>query len=165
MEAGRMDGRRDSLNRFLVEVFNEILKTEELCLAEEGMDLTLRELHLIEEVCRAVDLGRDNCSTAIAAAQRITAGTLTTAVTQLEKKGYLERRRNDKDRRVVRIFPTQKARRADAYHAQFHNEMVTHIMEALSPEESAVFQKALGNVAQFFRSKYGEIRGSGALLN
>ena len=42
------------------------------------------------EVGRAEEEGRDNRATAIAAAQRVTAGTLTTAVTLLEKKGYLE---------------------------------------------------------------------------
>lgn len=151
-----MDAQREDLNRFLVEVFNEILTTEELSLAQESQDLSLRELHLIEEVCRAVDLGRDNRSTAIAAAQRITAGTLTIAVNQLEKKGYLERRRDDKDKRVVRIFPTERARRAEERHARFHEELVSHILDALSPEESMVFRRALGSVAEFFRRKYGE---------
>lgn len=146
------------LNRFLVEVFNEILKTEEMALAGACQDLSLRELHLIEEVCRAAAEGRDNCSTAIAAAQRVTAGTLTTAVTLLEKKGYLVRQRDDKDRRVVRILPTEKALRAEAIHAEFHREMVEHVLSTLSPAETGVFVRALGNVADFFRRKYGENR-------
>ena len=48
------------LDRFLVEVFNDILKTEESYLSGSCPDLSVRELHLIEEVCRAVDGGRDN---------------------------------------------------------------------------------------------------------
>lgn len=144
------------LNRFLVDAFNEILRTEELCLAASGKDLSLRELHLIEEVCRAEDEGRDNRATAIAAAQRVTAGTLTTAVSLLEKKGYLERRRDEKDKRVVRILPTERARRAEEHHAEFHQEMVTHVLAILTPEETEVFTKALGSVADFFHHKYGE---------
>lgn len=93
-----MKGNRAELNRFLVEVFDEILKTEEESLAGSFSDLSLRELHLIEEVCRAEDEARDNRATAIAAAQRVTAGTLTTAVSLLERKGYLERRRDERDR-------------------------------------------------------------------
>ncbi len=81
-----MKGNRAELNRFLVEVFDEILKTEEESLAGSFSDLSLRELHLIEEVCRAEDEARDNRATAIAAAQRVTAGTLTTAVSLLERK-------------------------------------------------------------------------------
>ena len=43
-----MKGNRAELNRFLVEVFDEILKTEEESLAGSFSDLSLRELHLIE---------------------------------------------------------------------------------------------------------------------
>ena len=148
-----MDDQREALNLFLVEVFNEILRTEELSLTGDGGDHSLRELHLIEEVCRAVDLERDNRSTAIAAAQRVTAGTLTIAVNQLEKKGYLERRRDDRDKRAVRLYPTEKARVAEERHARFHAEMVDHILEALTPGEREVFRTALGHVAEFFRQK------------
>lgn len=151
-----MEQHSAMLNRFLVDAFNEILRTEELCLASSNRDLSLRELHLIEEVCRAEDEGLDNRSTAIAAAQRVTAGTLTTAVSLLEKKGYLERRRDERDKRVVRILPTEKARRAEESHAQFHREMVSQVLTILSPEEAAVFVKALGSVADFFHHKYGE---------
>lgn len=145
---------KEELNRFLVEVFDEILKTEETCLAGAFQDLSLRELHLIEEVCRAVDNERDNRATAIAAAQRVTAGTLTTAVSLLEKKGYLERRRDDRDRRAVRIWPTEKARKADRIHAAFHREMVDEIMNALSGQEVEVLASALKSLTHFFQDKY-----------
>lgn len=143
----------EALNFFLVEVFNEILKTEEVALTTQCPDLSLREFHLIEEVCRAVDREGDNRATAIAAAQRVTAGTLTTSVTLLEKKGYLERRRDPKDRRAVRILPTEKARQADALHASFHRAMVEEVLSILTEEETAVFVRALGGVSAFFRQK------------
>ena len=150
-----MEQHGEVLNRFLVEVFNEILKTEENALAKAYKDLSLRELHLIEEVCRA-DEGRDNRATAIAAAQRVTAGTLTTAVSLLEKKGYLERQRDERDKRVVRILPTARAREADARHARFHEEMVADILETLTEEETVIFVRALGSVSAFFRAKHKE---------
>lgn len=148
-----MEDRREICNRFLVEVFDEILKTEEACLAEQWEDLSLRELHLIEEVCRAVDQGRDNRATAIAAAQRVTAGTLTSAVSLLEKKGYLERRRDEADRRAVRIYPTERARQADAAHAQFHREMVDRVLARLTDQEAHVLVVALTGLADFFRAE------------
>ena len=149
-----MKGNRAELNRFLVEVFDEILKTEEESLAGSFSDLSLRELHLIEEVCRAEDEARDNRATAIAAAQRVTAGTLTTAVSPLERKGYLERRRDERDRRAVRIWPTEKARAADQVHAAFHREMVDEILKTLSDQEAQVLVRALGSLTAFFREKY-----------
>lgn len=151
-----MERHSEVLNRFLVEVFHEILKTEENALASAYQDLSLRELHLIEEVCRAADRGSDNRATAIAGAQRVTAGTLTTAVSLLEKKGYLERRRDERDKRVVRILPTEKAREADARHARFHEEMVADILDALTAEEAAVFVRALESMTSFFHSKHRE---------
>ena len=63
---------------------------------------------MIDAVCRAVDQGGDNRSTAIAAALGITAGTLTSAVNLLEKKGYLLRRRDERDKRVVHLLPTER---------------------------------------------------------
>lgn len=148
-----MDQHREELNRFLVEVFHQVLKTEELALSRAKGELSLRELHLIEEVCRAADLGLDNRATAIAAAQRVTAGTLTTAVTLLEKKGYLERRRDEKDRRAVRILPTAAARAANAVHARFHREMVDGLLAVLTEEETGVLVRALGHLAGFFQEK------------
>ncbi len=149
-----MSGYGEELNRFLVEVFNDILKTEELHATESFADLSLREVHLIEEVCLAVDHQRDNRATAIAAAQRVTAGTLTTVVNQLEKKGYLVRRRDDADKRAVRLYPTEKGREANARHGEFHREMVEDIMSVLNEEEQNVFCKALAGIASFFRGKY-----------
>ena len=149
-----MNTHGEVLNRFLVEVFNEILKTEEQALIGQWPDLTVREFHLIEEVCRAVDESRDNRATAIAAAQRVTAGTLTTAVNLLEKKGYLERCRDENDRRAVRIHPTEKGRQANEAHKAFHQEMVEDVLSILNEEECQVFLRALSGVSTFFRKKY-----------
>ncbi len=142
------------LNAFLVEVFNDILKTEELYVTERCADLSVREMHLIEEVCRAVDQGRDNRSSAIAAAQHVTAGTLTVAVNQLEAKGYLERVRDGSDKRSVRLRPTEKGREADRRHAEFHRELVEATVATLTAEEAEVLARGLGGIAAFIREKY-----------
>ena len=142
------------LNDFLVEVFNDILKTEELYVSEGYSDLSVREMHLIEEVCRAVDQGRDNRSSAIAAAQGVTAGTLTAAVNQLEAKGYLERIRDSSDKRSVRLCPTRKGREAHRRHTDFHRELVAATVETLTAEETEVLARGLSGIAAFIRAKY-----------
>ncbi|MCI9308557.1 MAG: winged helix DNA-binding protein [Oscillospiraceae bacterium] len=142
------------LDRFLVEVFNDILKTEESYLSGSCPDLSVRELHLIEEVCRAVDEGRDNRASAIAAAQRVTAGTLTAAVNQLEAKGYLERVRDSGDKRSVRLQATEKGRRAQRSHAQFHRELVEGAVERLTAEETRVLVRGLSGIAAFIREHH-----------
>lgn len=148
-----MGSSRQQINQFLVEAFHEILKTEELALASYAPDLTLREFHLIEEICQAQDRGTDDRATAIAASQRITAGTLTTAATQLEKKGYILRRRDEKDRRVVHLLPTEKGRQANRQHSCFHVEMVHDVLDTLTREETEVLAQALERIARFFRRK------------
>ncbi len=150
------DRYQKELNAFLVEAFNDVLKTEELYVAKSYADLSVREMHLIEEVCRAVDQGRDNRSSAIAAAQRVTAGTLTVAVNQLEVKGYLERVRDGSDKRSVRLRPTEKGREADRRHSDFHRELVEAAVQALTEEERSALVCGLRGVSALIRKKYLE---------
>ena len=143
-----------ALNGFLVRVFNDILKTEEVHATDGFPDLTLRELHLLVEICAAVDAGRDNRASAIAAAQRVTAGTLTQAVSQLERKGYVERVRDRTDKRSVRLYPTERGRDADRRHAAFHQEMIEEVVAELPQEEQLVLLRALDRISKFFQGKY-----------
>ena len=101
-----------------------------------------------------MDQGRDNRASAIAAAQHVTAGTLTAAVNQLEAKGYLERVRDDSDKRSVRLRPTQRGREADLRHARFHRELVEDAVEALTAEERSALARGLSGVSAFIRRKY-----------
>lgn len=148
-----MEDKGVRLNRFLVEAFNELLKIEEQDLMGYAPDLSLREFHLLEDICKAKERGSDDRSTAIAAAQRVTAGTLTTVVSQLEKKGYVLRQRDGNDRRVVHLLPTEKGCRANECHTRFHRELVNDVLNTLSPEQAEVFTDALEQVAAFFRQK------------
>jgi DNA-binding MarR family transcriptional regulator len=149
-----MDRNERLLNQFLVEVFQEILRTEELSIGRAGFDnLSLKELHVIDAVCRAEAEGLDNRATAVARALGVTPGTLTTAVTLLEKKGYLVRRKNAGDRRVVHIRATELGRVANKHHERFHREMVQSVMEALNPEEFGIFLISLQRIAEFFKRK------------
>ena len=83
-----MDESAQAINAFLVEVFGEILRTEERCLAAgPSNDLSLTELHVIEAVAACCREGR-NSAAQVAQRLRVTAGTLTTAVNLLVRKGY-----------------------------------------------------------------------------
>ncbi|NLJ30729.1 MAG: MarR family transcriptional regulator [Clostridiales bacterium] len=141
------------MNHFLVNVFNEILRTEEASLKTGAYkNLSVREMHVIEAVCFA-QKNHSNTASEIANSQNVTAGTLTTTIGTLERKGFVFRRHDQRDRRVVRIFPTEKGKNANEIHQQFHHEMVSSIMSALSEEETLVFVKGLGAVQRFFETK------------
>ena len=146
-----MEGYQAKLNYFLVQVFNEILRIEDDRLRTgEFKNLSVREMHVIEAVCVANDSGGDNRATDIAKALHISAGTLTTAVAQLEKKGCLKRRQDKHDKRIVRLYPTEKGRRADEIHQQFHAQMVDDVMQALKEDELACLVKGLESLQAFF---------------
>lgn len=143
----------EELNAFLVGAFNEVLKSEEESMLRSCEGLSLREIHLIDEVCSALDEGRDNRATAVAETMRVTAGTLTAAVSLLEKKGYLVRERDARDRRVVRILPTARGYAVRDKHAEYHRWMVGCLMEVLSDGEAEVLARALSKLTDFFKKE------------
>ncbi len=146
---------KETLNHFLVNVFNKILKTEEQSISSKNYpNLSLREIHILETVCLANDHGEDNRSAAIAAALHVTPGTLTTAVSLLEKKGFLVRTKDKDDKRIVRITATDKGKEAQARHDAFHHEMIDGILATLDEEEARVFTQALVKLGKFFDEKY-----------
>lgn len=148
------------LNRFLVEIFNEILRTEERCITQGGYDdLSIRELHVIEAVCQCAKKGKNTASD-IAALLDVVPGTLTVSTVALERKGYLTRSRDALDRRVVRICPTDKGLSANADHALFHRRMTDQVLNLLSEEETVVFMRALDRLTQFFRQECGAHAGT-----
>lgn len=147
------DDRQARLNDFLVTVFNEILRIEENCLKSgEFKNLSIREMHVIEAVCAAEKLGTNNRAGDIAHAQGISAGSLTTAVTYLEKKGCIERRPDPHDKRIVRLCSTEKGRRANEAHQRFHQQMVADVLAALSAGETDILIKGLKSLKAFFES-------------
>lgn len=149
-----MEQSRDILNRFLTELFDRIQRAEAGFLA--GADLSPQEARLLETICRAVDGGLDNRSTAIAAARRVTAGTLTSAVKILEKKGYLTRRRDEHDRRVVRLMPTELGRKASEGYAAFRKRVIENAMACLTEDETAAVTQAVGKLSQFLCRSAGD---------
>jgi DNA-binding MarR family transcriptional regulator len=135
------------INDVLVHLFNEILRLEEeAIITNEYQDITNNDMHIIE----AVGLGGGNMSS-IAAKLNITVGSLTTSMNGLVKKGYAERVRSDRDRRVVYIHLTNKGRKAYHHHAEFHKKMTDAVLEALDEEEIPVLIKTLDGLSSFFR--------------
>ena len=141
------------LNHFLVRVFNEILRVEETSLKKgEFKNLSVREMHVIEAICAANESGAGNRATDIAHALRISAGTLTTTVSILEKKGYAKRIQDVKDKRIVRLSATEKGISANQAHQRFHHEMVMNVMNTLDTQEIDILINGLKSLETFFNS-------------
>ena len=147
-----MEGRTEVINQVLVHLFNELLRLEENTLRQEGVKgLSIREVHIIEAVCGA---GEDsNHMSALAAQLRVTVGSLTVAVDTLVRKGYLERRRMDSDRRRMHILPTEAAWTVENVHRAYHRRMTEAVREAVPEEQMDVFIQGLTAVNDYFYNR------------
>ena len=89
----------NQLNEVLVHLFNHTLKIEEESLIkDEFKDISMNDMHIIE----AVGDGEPKNMSSIARIVGVTVGTLTIAMNNLVKKGYVIRTRSEKDRRMLR---------------------------------------------------------------
>lgn len=139
------------VNEILVNIFNDILTIEQNALNEgEFKDLSITEIHTIE----AISMYDARSMSEVASDLRITVGTLTTAINNLVKKGYVERKRIEEDRRVVLIKLTKRGKLAYRIHEKFHKDMVKETIEGLSDDEEKVLVTALEKLNSFFKSKY-----------
>ena len=138
----------DMFNEILVKLFREIMDIEgKAIITEEFKDISNNDMHIIEAI--GID-EKKNMST-VAKEMSVTIGTLTIAINSLVKKGYVERVRSEKDRRVVYISLTPKGEKAYRHHEEFHRKMILATIDGLSEEEAKVLVHALSNLNTFFR--------------
>lgn len=146
-----MDRGKKVLNELLVQLFNDILQIEEKTLKTGPLsDISVTELHTIE----AIGMYSERTMSEVAQDLKITVGTLTSAVNKLIKKGYVERCRTEKDRRVVMIYATKKGKLAYRLHQKFHNDMIIQTIRGVNKEEEEVLISSLERLNLFFKEKY-----------
>lgn len=137
-----------TVNDYLVSVFNDILTIEESELKKSQFeDISITEMHTIE----AIGMYKKKTTSEVAKELSITAGTLTTAINKLVKKGYVERIRSEDDRRVVKLGLTKKGKLLFRVHQHFHREMVKNILIGMSSDEEVALLKALKNLHDFLQ--------------
>ena len=144
------------LNELLVELFNDILMIEQQALkSKEFNDLSITEIHTIE----AIGMYGDKTMSEVAEKLNITVGTLTVAVNNLEKKGYVERKRSEEDRRIVYVHLTNKGKLAYRMHEKFHSAMINQVIEGLTEEEEKILISSLEKLNNFFKQRLKKIGG------
>jgi len=143
-----MEPNLETVNDYLVSVFNDILTIEESELKKSQFnDLSIMEMHTIE----AIGMYKKKTSSEVAKELSITVGTLTVAINNLVKKGYVERLRSEDDRRVVKLGLTKKGKLLFRVHQHFHREMVKNILKGMEQEEEQALLRALKNLHDFLQ--------------
>lgn len=141
----------ETLNELLVRLFKNIMEIEGRCLVtDEYKDISYNDFHIIE----AIGTCEPKSMSAIARLMKVTTGTLTKAVDGLMEKGYVLRERSKQDKRVVRVYLTEKGRSAYRHHEEFHWRMIGHIKEGLNDQELPVLIYSLAKLLDFFQLVY-----------
>lgn len=141
--------RYDVFHDILVNLFQEIMDIEEKALiTAEFKNISVNDMHIIE----AIGTGEPKNMSTVAKLMSVTVGTLTIAINNLVKKGYVSRVRSEEDRRVVLIFLTEKGKRAYQHHREFHDGMVKALVEGLDVGQQKILVKSLLNLRTFFDS-------------
>lgn len=134
------------INEYLTAIFNNVLIIEESSLRSSRFsDVTIKEMHTIDVIGEK----KDATPTDVARALMVTLGTVTTSLNNLERKGYIERVRSTKDRRVVHLYLTKKGRLVYRLHQRFHQAMLRQITEGMDEVEFKAMKKGLLNLYQF----------------
>lgn len=122
----------EEMSDSLVRIFENVLLTEEKSLSRGYFsDLSLAEMHTLTAI------GPYEAKTMSQTAQLlgITTGTLTVSIDRLVKKGYVDRRRDDRDKRIVRISLTREGKLACRMHSKFHRVLAKRILEPYGRED------------------------------
>lgn len=137
------------LNDLLVMLFNEILDMEHKALITGSFkEISINDMHIID----AIGVKEPKNMSTVAKAMSVTVGTLTTAINNLVKKGYVSRVRSAEDKRVVLLSLTDKGVAAYEKHAGFHRQMVQTVMDGFAGEELEILTRALEKLRKYFRS-------------
>lgn len=145
-----MGNTRHTLNELLVDLFNYILLIEERNLREKGVNLSMTEVHILD----CVNKCESNNMSAVAKKLMVTQGTLTVSTSKLQTKGYLERIKDEKDKRVVRLYLTDQAKEVLEIHQKFHDEMIEKCLNELEIGKEQELIHSLENVMDFFKEQY-----------
>lgn len=139
----------ETLNMILVHLFREINYLEEKAIiTEEFKDITNNDMHVIE----AIGLHQEKNMSTIARSLSVTMGTLTTAMNSLVKKGYVIRKRGEKDKRVVYISLSEKGEKAYLHHEKFHKDMIDAIVKRLDEEQTGILVQTLQDLSTFLNN-------------
>ena len=138
----------DRLNEVLVHLFNHTMEIEEKSLISGSTkDISMNDMHIIH----AIGIGEPRNMSSIAKLVGVTVGTLTIAMNNLVKKGYVTRTRSEKDRRVVLVSLDEKGIAAYKKHEEFHLKMIEAMRQGLDDEQCRILLRAMENLQNYFK--------------
>lgn len=143
------------LNDLLVDTFRNILKVEEKMIRDTAGSLSMSEIHLLDVVG---ECGDSICTAGTLATHlQVTMPSVTIAVGKLTKRGYLSKKKSEKDGRSVLITLTHEGEKIYRLHRHFHQKMVHAISAEMTESEKTVLLSGIEKLDLFFREKVSKV--------
>ena len=140
----------DIMAEYLVRIFENVLLTEEKSLSQGYFsDLSIAEMHTLT----AIGPYEAKTMSNTAAELGITTGTLTVSIDRLVKKGYVIRKRDEKDKRVVRISLTRNGKLACRMHSKFHRVLAKRILEPYEADDRSKLIKLVEEIDTYIAAQ------------
>lgn len=120
----------------------------------EPLELTVRQASLLMEVCNTPGISQDTLSRRVFLNKSVVARQLAA----LEENGFVERPTCQKDKRVTRLYPTEKALQLQPKLQSIWAECEYYLTEGFTEEETAVLESLLSRL-QVQAAKWVEDEG------
>ncbi|MCX5773866.1 MAG: MarR family transcriptional regulator [Fusobacteria bacterium] len=137
-------------NELLEQFFSTFYKLEKQFFQLTYPNLTITEFHTLEAISES-----ELTMFQLASRLKITMGTATTAVNKLLKKEFIDRKKDNFDKRKVLVSLTQIGLNALKFHLEFHKNIFEAILDPISESELESFEltmlKILGGIKEINR--------------
>ena len=141
-----MGNTEREISERLTQIFENVMKIEHEYIVEEMQEkISMTEVHAIAAI-GVEELGN---MSEIAKRLGITMGTLTVCVNNLVKKRYVERYKNEQDRRIVKLGLTKQGKAIYKVHEKFHICLTDAMNAGMTESEKLVIGKAISNIEKF----------------
>ncbi|MDF7639540.1 MarR family transcriptional regulator [Lactobacillus sp. ESL0791] len=141
-----METNLKRINKLLTTVYTDIMRVEERELKKSAFsDISIKEVHAID----SITMYDHKTSSQLAKELMVTAGSVTSMVNKLVRKGYVVRIQGNDDRRIVRLGLTNRGRLVYRAHDSFHRHMVKKFIAGFDDEQIAIIERALLNLRAF----------------
>ncbi len=145
-----MESFESQLNDLLMRAYRSIELIEEQQLANiERLNLTIGEIHLLEAVGSPRSHPEGKTISEISEDLQISLPSVTLAINKLLKKGFVEKRRSEKDGRRVHVLLTHSGETANRAHALFHHRMAASISDGLTEDEKSAMLRGMAKLNCF----------------
>lgn len=146
-----MDQFEIHLNDLLTRMYRSVeLMEEQMLRSSQNLNLSISEIHLLEAVGSSNSEETGRSISELSSCMGISLPSVTAAINKLAAKGYVEKRKAEKDGRVVYVYLTKMGRKADLAHRYFHKKMVNSISASLTEDEKKAMLKGMEKLSRFF---------------